>query len=371
MNRFKTDYEGGMPLWKKDFLFVDAARREALKGVVKSLIGANYDAAILDGCTAVDYWDDEDMLRITEGFVYFNNEIFYVPEHSMIKGGTYGLYFTEEVSFDPGGTKAFLNPPASHETWEVRRAKVGYFATPPAGGVAYPCATLINIMSERLGINQKWTGLALRAKAQELPAVGDVWPNAGGTTNLYGSLKYKRLGRTAHVAVSVYVDFLNAGLVAPQDLFIQLPSEMRASGGIEFSNVVANRSGGVNAIACRLHINGSDRLVLSNIMPASFGWGNYFFEGALTYELWAGSYSMEPSYPALIPGGASEGLLLLFSGAASGAEGESFALSGSPTGDLLVLVQGASVSEEFYSVVDGALFFSYQLGLNDYVMIYG
>lgn len=125
---------GGMPLFGDDFGFLDAANRDAFKGVIYE-IAKQYDGnLVLGGC---EFSQTATHFNVTEGYVMLNYEICYCPAQSVLKDGNTVAEIVPDNFYDPDGLKTFANA-TSQNTWQVRRAKLtagtsdGYIQEPGA-----------------------------------------------------------------------------------------------------------------------------------------------------------------------------------------------------------------------------------------------
>lgn len=134
MNNFKTTFTGGMPLYNDDFTFIQTNIKEALKalgGLNQSSFAAK-DGFVLWGCViALDGGD----ITVTEGAIFLNGEIYYVPAQSFaVPVGDNAFYFqVAATTFDPVGAKEFEDA-TTHDTYEIIRAELTYdaYADEPA-----------------------------------------------------------------------------------------------------------------------------------------------------------------------------------------------------------------------------------------------
>jgi len=215
MNRLKTTDIGGFPLRLDDFRWLNDAQLETFKGTIKSLIGdANY--CILYGCLIADT-KQNNIWTCSEGFVYFADEIFYVPAHQVTFSSDY-LFFAPDVSYQsPEGLKTFQDA-NTHETYEYRRAKLNSAASYPQIYMPYDAQNMIAILRNRLAITDPpvetgWTEVILDSSNVQ-PATG------GAISNISGNMTYKLRGKTAFVSI----DLIFTVDTATQSVYISLPS---------------------------------------------------------------------------------------------------------------------------------------------------
>lgn len=231
MNRLKTTDTGGFPLRLDDFRWLNDAQLETFKGTIKSLIGdANY--CILYGCLIADT-KQNDIWTCSEGFVYFADEIFYVPAHQV----TYSsglLFFEQDITFQsPEGLKTFQDA-NTHETYEYRRAKLNSAASYPQVYMPYDAQDMIAILRNRLGITD--------------PPVETGWPEvtldssnvtviAGSISNISGKMAYKLRGKTAFVSI----DLTFTVNTDTPSIYIQLPAAFTIKNSTVFdTNLIHN-----------------------------------------------------------------------------------------------------------------------------------
>jgi len=117
MNNFNpTLSTGGMPLKQNDLTFIQAAFKEALKGILGGLMGPVASGQI-HGAQVADAGSN---WHVSEGFVAYNGEIWYVAAADVTKVTGTRLYFVPDISWDPAGSKTYENADI-HDTRQIRR----------------------------------------------------------------------------------------------------------------------------------------------------------------------------------------------------------------------------------------------------------
>lgn len=230
MNRLKTTDTGGFPLRLDDFRWLDEAEREAFLGVVKTLIG-DEEQCILYGCEITiepgTGWD------CTEGFVFFNDEIYYVAAHWVDwPTDPYSLYFEEDIDHDSDGYKVFENT-GTHETYEIRRAKLNTGATAPPNTMPWDTDDFITILKVRLDLYQPppvtgWTTVALNS--------GNVTLLSGSLSSVSGDITYKIDGKTIFVAINLITVVSSPG----GSLNITLPNGIKVDRDVHKVSIISN-----------------------------------------------------------------------------------------------------------------------------------
>jgi len=124
MNKLQTEFDGGMPFALDDLRFMQAANRKALASLARALVKYSgkevpviiYGAQISNNGT--------DTVSISEGAMYYNEEIWHIPAHSFTSPIplTESPFWNLERSFDPSGDKIFYDG-EMHRTYEIRNAK--------------------------------------------------------------------------------------------------------------------------------------------------------------------------------------------------------------------------------------------------------
>lgn len=162
---------GGAPLYGDDFGFLDAASRDALKGVlfeVASLYGGNL---ILGGCQITVAGAN---FTVSPGYLMVAYEV------CVFEGGTYSVsggvdgYFTLSVTNDAGGLKTFANGSTAN-TWQVR--KVTFNPGAVAGGsldyydLARYSDGVENLINGRVSSSTAFTMINLWSKSVAEPPI--------------------------------------------------------------------------------------------------------------------------------------------------------------------------------------------------------
>lgn len=123
MNQLKTTDNGGFPFELDDLRFMINGIKEAFKGVISGIGGYdNLATGKLSGCV------DNASTTVSSGFVAIDGEVLYYPGGpwpALTPGPGKVLHFTVDSTFDSAGLETFENG-TSHDTWEIRRAKLVY-----------------------------------------------------------------------------------------------------------------------------------------------------------------------------------------------------------------------------------------------------
>lgn len=113
MNKFKTDINGGLPLYLDDFRWFlgqntnAAGLYNALYSLCKSFQRTGSPNFIISGCEATVSSND---LLIAEGFVFLNDEILKVDAHTVSGGGiSTDVKIEKATTYDSAGLKTFNN----------------------------------------------------------------------------------------------------------------------------------------------------------------------------------------------------------------------------------------------------------------------
>ena len=219
MNKLLTNINGGFPYKLDDLRFLDDAQREALKGLVKALIG-DATFAILVGCEQSE--PVQGTWHINEGYIFFNDEIFYAPAQDINAITAGGYYWQEKITYDSAGDKAFEVDGVVHQTYQIRQAELVFSETEQAVPMLAP--DIVTILRNRLGVeaNGAWTSVALSAS--------NVTINNGSIASQAGTLRYKVMGKTFFAQINLYVQVSTSlsnstvikvalpGTITPKDL---------------------------------------------------------------------------------------------------------------------------------------------------------
>lgn len=228
MNRLKTNIDGGFPLRLDDFRWTEEANKEALTGLVRALIGSE-DGAKLYGCVVVDT-EQGDVWTCSDGFIYMNDEIFYVAEQSIVNTGT--LWFEELITYDASGNKTFEDA-STNDTYEIRRAQLATGASAPANTLAYNAPNVQKLMN-----GGRWQSMSLAFLVTSDPADG------GAIGSITGTMRYRALGSTLICCVDLNVTTYYSDGNAPESLRIAIPTPHTIYAGAgAVSNALLDMSG--------------------------------------------------------------------------------------------------------------------------------
>ncbi|MDP2723215.1 MAG: hypothetical protein Q8O72_10690 [Bacteroidales bacterium] len=278
MNKLKTTDIGGFPLRLDDLRWLDDAQREAFMAVIKTLIG-EYDYARLFGCDLID--TEQGTIECTSGYVYFNDEIFYVePSWVNDSFNPSQMFFVEDVSYDtPAGLKTFEDT-TTHETYEIRRATmVGSLTTPPASMPAYS-PNFITILKARLDLYEP----PLITAWEVVPfTTSNVSIVGGALSSVEGNMKYKVKGKITHAIINLKVTISTLGSM----IKIVLPGTVVINQNVFATNLMHNlQGGGAKYPVVRLMAwNDTTHLSIASIISGEdLDAGNYDFYGEITFE---------------------------------------------------------------------------------------
>lgn len=229
MNRLKTNIDGGFPLRLDDFRWTEEANKEALTGLVRALIGSE-DGAKLYGCVVVDT-EQGDIWTCSEGFIYMNDEIFYVAEQSIENTGT--LWFEELVTYDASGNKTFEDA-STNDTYEIRRAQLATGASAPADTLAYNAPNVQKLLN-----GGRWQSQVLNSNNVTSPVA-----DGGSISAISGTMRYRVQGSTMVCCIELDVTTWYSDGDAPESILIGLPTVATIYNGAgSVSNAILDMSG--------------------------------------------------------------------------------------------------------------------------------
>ncbi len=130
MNQLKTTDLGGFPFVLDDLRWTADGIKEAIAGHLLPIIeflGDSNSMIILNGCVATVTVDD--FRHVSEGFIFWNNEVFHVPAQSVFSPDSENANLILETQFDVAGDKVtFLG--GTINAYEVRTLKLVNDVTP-------------------------------------------------------------------------------------------------------------------------------------------------------------------------------------------------------------------------------------------------
>jgi len=119
----------GQPLRPEDWIFIQDSTKLAIANLVKGLTNTN--TFILWGVMIVPSGGG---FTVTEGAIYTDGEIFYVPAATFTTHEEWVLYLVKNFTTDEPRT---FKDTTEHDVWELRRCALGYAGSVPTGGIAY------------------------------------------------------------------------------------------------------------------------------------------------------------------------------------------------------------------------------------------
>ena len=275
MNKLLTDIAGGYPFILDDLRFVDDSIREVLKApfsFLKDQTGTNNvgNTVWISPVFYDDIGNNVEFITpgqtIPDSFMYYNGELWFVPEFECPTGATgQSLIFREQITYSntPPGTKTFLNG-EQNETYQIRRGEfyvgAGDFQTPKEDidGVLVAIFSVpdfkfqINTnylyrfqLNEQTGFNQfkadfeDYQQNIATVLTQYNTRLNDLetqvstntdflsggystlilnnsncipesnWTSSDGDLNFTGELKYKKTGNLIHIAIQLEMNITN------------------------------------------------------------------------------------------------------------------------------------------------------------------
>lgn len=266
MNKFKTTDNGKLPFVSDDLRFVDAGIRDALKGLV-SLFGLTASNSFkITGCVVSNVGL---VYSYTAGYICYLGEILPVVSGSVTIPGSpqvgYGLYWDLDLSFDPAGLKVFENG-VSHDTYEVRKAKLvyGQYPTNQGGQTDYMPAEAAYLQTKLLNLyssSELLTKISTSELVQKLNSNEEAWQEVGsGFINDWGN-GGGTLETAAYKIDNFGVVFLKGVIIkgaSNSNAMFQLPQKYRPSKTRAFSTCQIGTDGYVYAVplASQIQLDG-------------------------------------------------------------------------------------------------------------------
>ncbi len=200
MKRLKT-FEGSlMPLWQKDFDFMQDGVKEAL-GIICQQLGLGRDNFIISGCAITE---TNTTLAMASGWAWFDGEVLPVRamEATAKQNGISYVKLTRVTSYNQGGTRDVTTSgtSATQDAWQDD------YLQPSPCTQADVLATTTPALAVRSGF---WT-LADRlqkAYTSEDSGIGQLALNNNGNRGAITSAIYRKIGASAMIVVNLDADF--------------------------------------------------------------------------------------------------------------------------------------------------------------------
>ncbi|MFK5855367.1 MAG: hypothetical protein QM503_04485 [Bacteroidota bacterium] len=272
MNKLKSTNHGGMPIELDDLRWMDESYREAFKATIKSLTGEATAGAKLFGCEVVDT-EQGDVFTCTEGYVFFNDEIYFVPAHNLVHSDNF-LYFKEVITYDPLGDEVFedANP---FGTYEKRTAILESGASQPANTMLYNSKSAATLLGEQINLLNAWQAVAMNAVFVSIN---------NGLSNISGFITYKKLGKTMICIVNLVCDVAASQPVGAK-IKIQIPdSSVAKTDQVVATSVIINTSANGETFNKMQAVGAYLEIIDPHEIGITEGNG-YSFRGELTFEI--------------------------------------------------------------------------------------
>jgi len=271
MNILQTNNDGGMKLESNDIRWIVDGIKEALKGLASAMTGGV--GAKLQGCEVVDS-EQGDVFTCTEGFVYFNDEIYFVEAHNIVHSAGV-LFFKEVVTYDAAGQEVF-DDLTTHDTYEIRRATLESAASQPANTLLYNADYASTKIGEQINLLTAWVAVAHTSLS--------VSATGGDVSTISGYVNYKKVGKTMTCVVNLTCD-LDSPQVAGSKIKIQIPATGTAKTDKATSvSIIVNTSANGDRLNKMSAVGGY--LEIIDLEEAGLVVGNgYNFTGEITFEI--------------------------------------------------------------------------------------
>ena len=158
MKKLITTDLGGQPVYFKDFEFV----QEMIRELAKSALGFNSDSiiTILNGATYDLATDGYTIDILTEGWGWYNGEMFYIPVQSATGSNPNVLKWNITETNDPRGLKTFSDDTVGDKDVYLVRTLTLSYVPAAAGGVLFSATKQINFETNWSAVSPQapWNG---------------------------------------------------------------------------------------------------------------------------------------------------------------------------------------------------------------------
>ena len=149
MNKVLTNITGGYPRVIDYLGFMDESIREAFQGIL-SCYGLDDDESFI--ISGVEPEDMGAQWAWNDGYISINGEVLKVdagtcPIGTPVTGNVYGWEIVE--TYDTSGNFQFFDL-TTHDVYQIRKAKIGYFPEPAGGYTPAYAPTMFSLMESKL-----------------------------------------------------------------------------------------------------------------------------------------------------------------------------------------------------------------------------
>lgn len=226
MNRFITNISGGYPRVVDIHAFIQDSLGDAFKGILSAYGISPSESFIISGVSPEDIgtaW------QWGSGYISINGEVCKVDAGTFTKPATqsgYVFMWYVHETYDPAGNFQFFDQ-STHDTFQLRKGKIGYFPT-PSGGYSPPVLPTLFELTK--------TKLASLDSGYQAVVYNNNWSN--GSVSLGVKKSY-----TGHIIIKGDINNL---VNATNGLLFTLPVNYRPSSN--FRQVVPTLGGAASTI---------------------------------------------------------------------------------------------------------------------------
>lgn len=221
-------YQLGQPLRPEDWDLIQGATKGALSDVIKAFTAT--ESVILWGLTVSSQGGQ---FTVTEGAIYTDREIFYVPGATFTTSVEKQIYLQSNITEEESRT---FKDTSTHNVWQLRAYQLGYAVTIPQGAIAY-------LSIERLSSLQAdliFSYMDQRTKLVNLQSL--TYANCFSTATGFNYAKLVGNGLNQYMLIAAFHSTVVNGLMTT------LPSGLRPRGDIVGTFVVPGPSVGILSI---------------------------------------------------------------------------------------------------------------------------
>ena len=275
MNKLITSPNGGFPWVLDDFRFENEQTRDAFHKLCQGLVGSITGDAIVVG---VDITGSGSTLNVSAGYLIVAGELVRVDAHTVSNIELGGDYYHVTITDTDlaAGTKT-MSDGSTHEAYTSRRATIQVGSFPLGADVRFgasyfptlPEAILAATSNEYSGA---WTSIAATSLTIEPVSL---------VTAVSGTLRYKKVGRIAHVQFKLVLTYSSANGVMNFTLPSAIsPAQDIVLGAATFVNGDGARAAGyAKTTSGGIQIKKTDDTIFDVTNDLTFE-GSYTFETA-------------------------------------------------------------------------------------------
>jgi hypothetical protein len=249
MNKLNTVHTGlKVPFNWDDLGWMQSSLSDAIKGILTGLVPAGSLGFKLSGCSVSIFGG---IYTVSEGWIFFNNEVIYVPGNSTTPIAGESVYFSTEESAEANGLKVGYDNLNIAYNVSLYKIRIGKLVSGISGvsEMFHSAPYFTDIISDQIG----WKNIIANLNTVNT-SYSPIFLANQSITNIVHASNYKQTAKTLSLNVNINCDVPGAN---PDYYDIKLPNSLRCNSIFKSIGLLANTSG-LETYICRVYVSPVD-----------------------------------------------------------------------------------------------------------------